>query len=201
MYSNRSPPTMSDSELIDRIRNAKAADDRAAYDAAWNILYSRWSPKLRNHYYRFGFTREEADELACSVLVKACFSLSSLKRRDSFSVWIFSIHRHVGCGHIRRKLRDPHPCDVDTEEQLCPKPSPHDHLEEAQLRDRLFKDLSLEEHALLSLLIDGAKPADIIRETGKTPNSVYSRIRRLRKKVKERLHDFGIGIKTAGVTR
>lgn len=90
-------------KLIERIKKGETG--------LYNELVTLHSPKILSIVRGVVRNREDAEEVAQDVFVKAFFSLSSFRGESSFSTWLFRIAYNMSISKARLKRRDNIPCD------------------------------------------------------------------------------------------
>lgn len=90
-------------------------------------------------------SREDAEEVAQDVFVKAFFSIKSFREESSFSTWLYRIAYNMSISKIRRKNRDYVPIDFNNSNIISEDSSTIDNMYDKEL---LFTILN---HALLQL--------------------------------------------------
>ena len=77
----------------------------------YNELVNFHSPKILSIVRGVVRNREDAEEIAQDVFVKAYFSLSGFRGECSFSTWLFRIAYNMSISKARTKKRDNIPCE------------------------------------------------------------------------------------------
>jgi RNA polymerase sigma-70 factor (ECF subfamily) len=73
---------------------------------AFGALVARYHAPIVGLAYRFTRSREEADDVAQTALLRAYRHLATFRRDRSFSRWLFMIARNTSIDVVRRKRRD-----------------------------------------------------------------------------------------------
>ncbi len=95
--------TLSDFELIDRIR----AYDGAAADACFDVLYLRYRDKVARWCLGVCNDREEAADLAQDVFIRVHQHLGRFRQESQFSTWLYTVARRTAISHgIARNRRN-----------------------------------------------------------------------------------------------
>ncbi|MDR0572842.1 MAG: RNA polymerase sigma factor [Tannerella sp.] len=133
--------------------------------------------------------REDAEELAQDVFVKAFSSLSSFRGDSSFSTWIYRIAYNVAISTTRKRVREFIPLD---EAMLSNVPDDPDETifedTDADMRivylNRALEQLPPEERAMITLFYkDNKSMEDIAFIAGLTETNIKTKIFRIRKKL------------------
>jgi len=173
--------------------------------AAFGQLVERYQDGLFNGISRMVSQREDAEDLAQEVFLKAFSGIGGFEGRSSFFTWLYSIAVNVVISH-RRKLgsrvsvgpvsvheradedgRPPDPADPsDGPDRLTEQRELHARLEEAieQLDDEYRMVVVLRD-------IEGFDYETIARLVGCPPGTVKSRLHRARLALREQLKDLG----------
>ena len=74
--------------------------------AAYSILVNKYQNYVFTLVLRFTKSREDAEEIAQDVFVKAYRSLADFRGDSKFSTWLFTITRTTCLSHLRKKKLD-----------------------------------------------------------------------------------------------
>ena len=152
-------------------------------------LLERYSKQVFSLIVKIVDNREDAEELAQDVFVKAYTSLSSFRGDSSFSTWIYRIAYNVAISATRKKRRDIVSFDEyvmvnmldESDESLM-----EDLDKEARINclNDAMEQLLPEERAMIMLFYkDGKSMEDIAFITGLTAMNVKTKIFRVRRKL------------------
>ena len=133
--------------------------------------------------------KEEAEEVAQDVFVKAYQKLSTFKRASKFTTWLYRITYNEAISRIRKF----HPDTVEIHDETF------DHLPDEKIRneilgldeeeqklliEKVFNSLNEQENMIVSLFYLQETPVEEISEiTGLTPSNVKVKLHRIRKKL------------------
>ena len=183
-----SEDALTDEDLIRRT----ARGDNAAFDK----LMTRYQEKVYNFCYRFLGDREEANDCAQDIFVKAFKSARKFRFQSKFSTWLYRIAANTCKNrttssyyrHSRQTLSV-----AGQEEQVSfsettgigdRELSPRDALEKKEARERIqtaINTLPAEQKEVVILRdIQGFSYEDIARITGRSPGTIKSRLARAR---------------------
>lgn len=87
--------TKNDNYYINRILNGYTSD--------YSIIVDRYKDMVHTIAYRLCGNREDAEEVAQDVFVKAYKSLKDFKGKSKFSTWIYSITYNTTVSKLRKK--------------------------------------------------------------------------------------------------
>ena len=87
---------MTDLEVI----SAALGEDSALSQAAFYILYSRYSKGVKSHISRYIADEVEVEDICMEAFAKAFKQLSSYNPANKFATWIFSIARNTAFDHL-----------------------------------------------------------------------------------------------------
>ncbi|MDR0686002.1 MAG: RNA polymerase sigma factor [Dysgonamonadaceae bacterium] len=172
---------LSDNYYVEKIRSGKTD--------FFAPLLEKYSVQVFSLIVKIVGTREDAEELAQDVFVKAYSSLSSFRGDCSFSTWVYRIAYNVAISATRRKKTEYLTVD---ETQLADLPDDRDEttLEHADTEERLvhlnraLEQLSPEERAMIILFYkDDKSLKEITVITGLTEANVKIKLFRIRKKL------------------
>ena len=122
--------------------------------------------------------REEAEEVAQDVFVKAYQKLSTFKRASKFSTWLYRIAYNESISRVRKFHPDTVEVNEETfagipDEQIRNEVLGLDEAEQKSLFERVFRSLNEMESALVSLFYLQDTPVDEISEiTGLSESNV-----------------------------
>ncbi|MDR2913659.1 MAG: RNA polymerase sigma factor [Tannerella sp.] len=152
-------------------------------------LLERYSKQVFSLIVKIVGSREDAEELAQDVFVKAFGSLSSFRGDSSFSTWIYRIAYNIAISATRKKTREFVPVDEDMLSNVPDDPDETIFGEsDADMRivylNRALEQLLPEERAMIMLFYkDNKSMEDIALITGLTETNIKTKIFRIRKKL------------------
>lgn len=91
-------PALHDNDIIRQVLNGRKP--------AYAILVDRYKNYVFTLVIRYVPNREEAEELAQDVFVKAFRSLADFKGNSKFSTWLYTIAHTTCLSHLRKKRTD-----------------------------------------------------------------------------------------------
>jgi len=177
---------MTDSILIEKFLGGELQ--------AFNRLVDRWHKPIYNFILRDLNNRDEADDLTQQVFVRVYRSLHRLKRRESFSTWIYQIAANLCRDVIKQRRRrtmvslesmqENGVLDVAAHAVLTLQPDAAQHPDQvvnrSQLREILQKALQEipEEQRVVVIMKEyqGLKFTEIAEALGAPVNTVKSRL-------------------------
>lgn len=87
-----------DESIVQSVLNGKKS--------SYAILVKRYSNYVFTIISRLVANREEAEDIAQEVFVKAYLSLAGFRGKSKFSTWLYSIAHTTGISHLRRRTVD-----------------------------------------------------------------------------------------------
>ena len=178
-----------DEEIISRILKGE--------QSAFSILVEKYQNYVFTLVLRFTENREDAEEIAQDVFVKAYRSLADFRGDSKFSTWLFTITRTTCLSFLRKKKLDTQSLDneriglqVENRESgfnanLVEQKSRHTML------NRAISMLSVDDAQILNLFY---KAEQTLEEIGKImgldPNTVKVKLHRARQRLKEKMEKY-----------
>ena len=178
-----------DEEIISRILKGE--------QSAFSILVEKYQNYVFTLVLRFTENREDAEEIAQDVFVKAYRSLADFRGDSKFSTWLFTITRTTCLSFLRKKKLDTQSLDneriglqVENRESgfnanLVEQKSRHTML------SRAISMLSVDDAQILNLFY---KAEQTLEEIGKImgldPNTVKVKLHRARHRLKEKMEKY-----------
>jgi RNA polymerase sigma-70 factor (ECF subfamily) len=175
-----------DEEIISRILKG----DQAAYA----ILVEKYQNYVFTLVLRFTENREDAEEIAQDVFVKAYRSLADFRGDSKFSTWLFTITRTTCLSFLRKKKLDTRSLDDErTGLQVENKESGlnADIIEQKSRYSMLsmaISMLSVDDAQVLNLFYKAEQTLDEIGKIMRLdPNTVKVKLHRARQRLKEKM--------------
>lgn len=179
----------SDEEIISRVLKGEQS------------AYARILEKYQNYVFtlvlRFTENREDAEEIAQDVFVKAYRSLADFRGDSKFSTWLFTITRTTCLSFLRKKKLDTMSLDNErTQIQLENQQSGFNaNLVEQKSRHTMLNQaiamLSPDDAQVLNLFYKGDQT---LEEIGKImrldPNTVKVKLHRARQRLKDKMEKY-----------
>jgi RNA polymerase sigma factor (sigma-70 family) len=178
-----------DEEIISRILKGE--------QSAFRILVEKYQNYVFTLVLRFTDNREDAEEIAQDVFVKAYRSLADFRGDSKFSTWLFTITRTTCLSFLRRKKLDTQSLDneriglqMENRESgfnanLVEQKSRHTMLSQA------ISMLNVDDAQVLNLFY---KAEQTLEEIGKImrldPNTVKVKLHRARQRLKEKMEKY-----------
>lgn len=172
---------LSDNYYVEKIRSGETD--------CFASLLERYSVQVFSLIVKIVGNREDAEELAQDVFVKAYGSLASFRGESSFSTWIYRIAYNMAVSATRRKRVEYLPVDED---RMADLPDDPDETmfgtagpdERFVYLNRALEQLLPEERAMIMLFYkDNKSMEEIAVITGLTETNVKTKIFRIRKKL------------------
>jgi RNA polymerase sigma-70 factor (ECF subfamily) len=177
---------MDEKELV---RRAQTGDGEA-----FGVLVERYKGKVFSLVYGFARDRAAADDLAQEVFIKAYFSLPNFKAESGFGTWLYRIAVNQAKDFLRKnrqRQKEVSIEDVGEPALGAPDASPEENrLEEGRRKvvQEALARLPEKYRVILTLRdIDGLSYEDISGILKLSPGTVYSRLHRARRKLRDKL--------------
>ncbi|MDR1879323.1 MAG: sigma-70 family RNA polymerase sigma factor [Tannerellaceae bacterium] len=165
---------------------------QAGESACFGCLLDRYGRAVYALIVRIVRNREDAEELAQDVFLKAYKSLGNFRGESSFSTWIYKIAYHAAISHVRKKKHEFLAMEEGFMENLPEEDVAGTFGEdasgaEAERLDRLdgaLARLAADERGLILLFYMKEKTIeDLVSITGLSASNVKTRLHRIRKKL------------------
>ena len=178
-----------DADLVTRAKQADR-DDCAAFE----LLVRRYQDRVLGNCRYLTGSREDADDMAQEVFVKAFFALSKFEGRSSFQTWLWRIKVNQCLNHLRRGRRertiDIEAPELDRVPELQVEATAHRVLQTELDREVIDRTLdSLPETLRVPLLLrdlDGLSYQEIANDLELSLSAVKMRIKRGREEFRHR---------------
>jgi RNA polymerase sigma-70 factor (ECF subfamily) len=174
-----------DHELVARVRERD--------EAAFEILYQRYLPRIYSFVSRRVPNRADSEEIVQEVFINIFSSIGSFRGEAPFAAWALGLTRRTIANRFKKRRHATVPLeldeDADTIDLAVPtlrrEPTPHDLYECAerisQLEATATRDLTPEQRQLFEMHHLRHRPIhEIARELDKTEDSVKSNLYRAR---------------------
>jgi len=141
-------------------------------------------------------SREEAEEVAQDVFLKAFDALHSFKGESKFSTWLYRIAYNAAISHSRRRKPvfsaiDDEMIDNYTTDTIGRSVNTLNQEEQIVAVNRVMENLPEEENLLLTLFYKNEKSIEEISEiTGYTQSNVKVKLYRIRKRMYDDLKQY-----------
>ena len=179
----------SDNELISRVLRG----DHQAY----KVLVERYQHYIFTLAFRLTQSREDAEEIAQDVFVKAFRSLADFKGGSKFSTWIYTIAHNTSITKLRKKKLKI--SSLDDEGTFFQAENHESDFKANQVEDKARKQmvrdaigmLSADDAHIITLFYHGDQSLEEIGTIiGVEPNAVKVRLFRARQRLKEKMEKF-----------
>lgn len=178
-----------DKDIIARVLNG----DQGAYA----VLVNRYQNLVFTICLRYVKTREDAEEVAQDVFVKAYRSLADFKGQSKFSTWLYTITTTSSITFLRKKKLEVHSLD---NEHVFAKASLQDggmsanqveHKSRVDMVNQAIQLLSPDDAQVITLFYKGEQTLEEIAQTlGKETNAVKVQLHRARGRLKEKMERY-----------
>lgn len=168
--------------IIERIKKGE--------HALFDILVHEYSPKILSVVIGITGIKEDAEEVAQDVFVKAFFSINKFRGESSFSTWLFRIAYNMAISSIRKRRGINVPFDsiiFGRADDSLP-PGERDPKEESfELLESIIKELDGDDRFLLMLFYNEEKSIKEIHEiTGFSESNIKTKLHRIKNRLRER---------------
>jgi RNA polymerase sigma factor (sigma-70 family) len=170
-----------DNFYIEKIRNKEISAYSFLVDKHKDMVFSIALKILRS--------REDAEELAQDVFVKAYQSLDTFKGESKFSTWLYRIVYNAAISKTRKKkietvVLDYNLVDNYSTDEIKENINRLGYDEQKRIVDQILKELSPEESVMITLFYFKENSTEEISEImGMTQSNVKVKLHRLRKKL------------------
>lgn len=162
---------------------------------SFEAVYARHFTFVWRSLRLLGVARDALPDAAQEVFGVVHRRLAEFERRAALGTWIFAIARRVAANH-HRKHRHRGALEPLTGAEASEAPSPFDEVEATRAAETLVAfagTLEEERRALFVLaLIEGLPVPELVEPLGLPLNTLYSRIRALRRDLKEFLEGMEV---------
>ncbi len=178
-----------DNELI----NLVLKGDQQAY----KVLVDRYQSYIFTLAYRLLQSREDAEEVAQDVFVKAYRSLADFKGGSKFSTWLYTIAHNTSITYLRKKKQKI--LAIDDEATFMQLENQESDFKANQVEDkskkamvnRAIEMLASDDAQIITLFYKGDQSLDEIATVmGMETNTVKVRLFRARQKLKEKMEKY-----------
>jgi len=175
-----------DNDIIELVRKG----DQAAYAA----LVQRYQGFVFTIALRYVKSREDAEEVAQDIFVKAYRSLADFKGASKFSTWLYTITTTTCISALRKKKLEVH--SLDNEKVFAVADNFDSGVSANQIEQKSRQNMVAEAIRLLSpddaqvitLFYKGEQTLEEIAQAmGKEPNAVKVQLHRARTRLKEKM--------------
>ena len=178
-----------DTEIIKRILQGE--------QNAFSLLLERYQNYVFTLILRFTENREDAEEIAQDVFVKAYRSMADFRGDSKFSTWLYTITRTTCISFLRKKKLDTISLDNENNSlQLENRESSFsaDGIEQKsrhQILNRAISMLSPDDSQVLTLFYKGDQTLEEIGQIMRqAPNTIKVKLHRARQRLKEKMEKY-----------
>jgi RNA polymerase sigma factor (sigma-70 family) len=164
---------------------------------AYKVLVDRYQSYIFTLAFRLMQSREDAEEVAQDVFVKAYRSLADFKGGSKFSTWLYTIAHNTGITYLRKKKQKI--LAIDDESTFMQLENQESDFNANQVEDKSRKNmvnraidmLPPDDAQIITLFYKGDQSLDEIAAImGLEANTVKVRLFRARQKLKEKMEKF-----------
>jgi RNA polymerase sigma-70 factor (ECF subfamily) len=145
---------------------------------------------------RYATHREDAEEIAQDVFVKAYRSLADFRSDSKFSTWLYTITANTSITFLRKRKLETHSLgDERIFEQADAKDPNEEHIliqkSRATVINKAIRLLNAEDATIITLFYQGEQSLEEIGQIlGITPNNAKVKLHRARLKLKDKLEQY-----------
>jgi RNA polymerase sigma factor (sigma-70 family) len=182
------PGETSDNEIINRVLQG----DQQVFAE----LVKRYQPFVFTIAMRYASHREDAEEIAQDVFVKAYRSLADFRSDSKFSTWLYTITTNTSITFLRKRKLVTHSLgDERIFEQADAKAPNEENVliqkSKAAMINRAIRLLNSEDATVITLFYQGERSLEEIGQIlGITTNNAKVKLHRARLKLKDKLEQY-----------
>jgi len=175
----------SDSYYIDQVLNGDTQSFAYLIDKHKDMIFTVALRIVRN--------REDAEELAQDVFIKAFQSLNKFKRESKFSTWLYRITYNTSISKIRKKKYETTDLDFNivenfTLDEIFENLNELEQREQKEIVSKLFESLNAEESTLITLYYyENLSTEEIANAMNLSQSNVKVKLHRIRQKMHNEL--------------
>ncbi|MDX1956040.1 MAG: RNA polymerase sigma factor [Chitinophagaceae bacterium] len=177
---------LNDNELISRVLQGD--------QAAFGDLVEQYKGYVFTLVLRFIKSREEAEEIAQDIFIKAYRNLADFRRASKFSTWLYTIVNTTCITHLRKKKLEIHSLDNEHVFERADNidsgfsANQVEHKSKLDMVTRAIKMLSPDDAEVITLFYKAEQSLEEIGQImGLEPNTVKVRLHRARQRLKEKM--------------
>ncbi|MBN8865183.1 MAG: sigma-70 family RNA polymerase sigma factor [Sphingobacteriales bacterium] len=177
---------LNDNEIISKVLSG----DQQAY----SLLVSRYQNFVFTLVLRFVKSREDAEEVAQDVFIKAYRALADFKGASKFSTWLYTIVNTTSLSFLRKKKLEVHSLDNERVFEVADSIDSGMQANQIEARSRVDmvnKAIGLlggDDAEIITLFYKGEQSLDEIAQIlGIEPNTAKVRLHRARGRLKEKM--------------
>lgn len=167
---------------------------KSGEDHLYKSLVEKHSSNVFNLIKGVVSSREDAEEIAQDVFVKAFFSLKNFRGDCSFSTWLYRIAYNMSISKTRRKIREFISIDINgaliISDDVSLTETKKDREEMFNMIQNALEQLdSKDKFLIISFYMHEKSIKDLIEITGLSESNVKVRLHRSRKKLSQLIND------------
>jgi RNA polymerase sigma factor (sigma-70 family) len=177
---------LGDNEIISKVLRGE--------QALYSDLVKRYQSFVFTIALRYTPNREDAEEIAQDVFVKAYRSLADFRGESKFSTWLYTIVTTTCITFLRRKKLPIHSLDNENVFELADNQNSGfranlvEQKSKVQVINEAIKLLSVDDARIITLFYQGEQSLEEIgRIIGVDPNTVKVKLHRARQRLKEKM--------------
>ena len=174
---------------IDYVKRTLAGDT-----AAFSVLVERYQSQVFSMVVRMVRHRQDAEDIAQEVFVKAFSSLKGFRGEARFSTWLCRIAYTTAVSHVRKQRPDRAGIEIENEPDVENTDSGNQGEDRLRQLQQSLQCLPPEDAALISLYYrDDNSVEDIAAITGLSVANVKVKLHRIRKKLYQEIKSISNG--------
>lgn len=164
---------------------------------AYSMLVERYKNYVFTIVLRYIKSREDAEEVAQDVFVKAYRSLADFKGMSKFSTWLYTVTTTTCITFLRKKKVEVHSLDNEAVFEVADSVDSGMRANQIEQKSRVnmvneaIKMLSVDDAQVITLFYKGEQTLEEIAEImGKEPNAVKVQLHRARARLKDKMEKY-----------
>lgn len=161
---------------------------------AYAILVNRYQNYVFSIVLKYIKSREDAEEVAQDVFVKAYKSLSGFQGASKFSTWLYTVTTTTCITFLRKKKQEVHSLDNEKVYEAANQQDSGMNANQVEQKSRVnmvneaIRLLGSEDAQIITLFYKGEQTLEeIAKILGKEPNAVKVQLHRARGRLKEKM--------------
>jgi RNA polymerase sigma factor (sigma-70 family) len=164
---------------------------------SYAVLVGRYQNFVFTLVLRYVKTREDAEEVAQDVFIKAYKALADFKGQSKFTTWLYTIATTTAISFLRKKKVEVHSLDnenifeaADTIDSGM-RANQIEQKSKVQMVNAAIRLLGAEDSQVITLFYQGEQTLEEIAQImGKEPNAVKVQLHRARGRLKEKMQKY-----------
>ena len=164
---------------------------------AYSILVDRYKNYVFTIVLRYIKSREDAEEVAQDVFIKAYRSLAAFKGDSKFSTWLYTVTTTTCITFLRKKKLEVHSLDNERLFEVADSVDSGMSANQIEQKSKVnmvneaIKMLSPDDAQVITLFYKGEQTLEEIAQImGKEPNAVKVQLHRARGRLKEKMEKY-----------